>query len=649
MQCSIETDQHRAVPPAHVRFALSPTPTRAARPSASGSAAGPSASRLLQHPATTLIGGRLFEVRSLLPVDVTDYNAPRDSRFKRALLKETLACLLIPPLINIVADYSCASRSRQFAEELYEELWEGRTDLLYGELFDVERGVLKEPHHFWDYLGGGAERAVVFVHMLSEVQKRHAKLTEGLQRFAFLVSKGVPRAAHFIVCYLDGSIPFSLRNASLDEWPRALLHGQDCFKSCVYFPLEATRRIYYLLIQSNGEQLKKSVETMYLEPKEWHYVLRTLYGLEPALLSKFFAICFSKEAASASMLSKILEKAMSRELTLVRAVFLAMLYSVLCTWLGINGGSEPFAKFAGPIVLFLNMRLIMSDMPRELPIKQSLFQRVAPVAMSIDPTLGSVLIAIANENGWAEPVAAQLAMGAELVDGECAGGSVHMRSLVPVAQGLSECIPEMSYAASPTGKAVSSGGMQMHIAADNVLCALSKYGAGYLSIRRFQGHKVDRYPLAYRYPIRVPVQHGDVLVVHARGECPSFLHAKADCTGLSREGCFEFVKSFCHSAKDDDISFMAIVEDDAAGELKESVVKVEQAGGKTCSRKRKERACRPRERIEDGRRGKSLATTRSRHWQIGRALDVLKTSCSRRREEMAVDSRAGTRHFWRRP
>ena len=45
--------------------------------------------------------------------------------------------------------------------------------------------------------------------------------------------------------------------------------------------------------------------------------------------------------------------------------------------------------------------------------------------------------------------------------------------------------------------------------------------------------------------------------------CPSFLEAKVDCTGLSREDCFERVKSFFHAARDKEVGFLAIVENDS--------------------------------------------------------------------------------------
>ena len=127
-----------------------------------------------QHPNTTEIGGRLYYRHLLLPVDECYSEDGRNSEWKRAVLKETLDPLLIGPLIAIVAGYG-ASRSLQFAEELYAELWSGKTDLL-GKLYDAERNILTEPHAFWDYLSGGAQPVVGFVHMLMEAGTKHPEL-----------------------------------------------------------------------------------------------------------------------------------------------------------------------------------------------------------------------------------------------------------------------------------------------------------------------------------------------------------------------------------------------------------------------------------------------------------------------------------------
>ena len=170
----------------------------------------------------------MFHKHSLLPVEGF-YNEDAKSAFKRKLLKEALESLLIMPLIEIVADYS-QDCSRQFAERLYAELWKGKTDLLYKELYDF--GVLKEQHHFWDYLSERASAVVAFVHMLWRAGEKHRKLKEKLTSFAVLVSDKVPQTAYFVAQYLaDGNRSLPLHNMSFDEWPQALVEDQDSFLS----------------------------------------------------------------------------------------------------------------------------------------------------------------------------------------------------------------------------------------------------------------------------------------------------------------------------------------------------------------------------------------------------------------------------------
>ena len=117
----------------------------------------------------TEIGGRLYYRHTLLPVDDCYSEDGRSSDLKRAVLKETLGSLLPSCLIAIVAGYG-ASRSLQFAEELYAELWSGKTNLL-GKLYDAERNILIEPHAFWDYLSEGAQPVVGFLQMLMEAER----------------------------------------------------------------------------------------------------------------------------------------------------------------------------------------------------------------------------------------------------------------------------------------------------------------------------------------------------------------------------------------------------------------------------------------------------------------------------------------------
>ena len=147
---------------------------------------GPSANTASK---TTEINGRLYYRHSLLPVDDCYGEDGRNSESKRALLKETLGTLLPSCLIAIVAGYG-ARRSLQFAEEMYAELWDGKTDLL-GKLYDAERTILIEPHAFWDYLAQGMQPVVGFVQMLMEAERKHQNLKGTLRSFAVLVSAKV--------------------------------------------------------------------------------------------------------------------------------------------------------------------------------------------------------------------------------------------------------------------------------------------------------------------------------------------------------------------------------------------------------------------------------------------------------------------------
>ena len=199
----------------------------AIHPSVSSEGAAPAARAL---PRTTEIDGRLFYRHSLLPVNVGLHDEDKRGWSKRAVLEAALDFLLIKPLIGIVVDYnSYASRSRQFAEEMYHELWEGRTDMLKKELYDF--GTLKEPHHFWDYLSEGAQPAAAFAQMLWETWKKHRELKKTLKRFAKLVCVRVPQTSYFVARYFDSTLYSLLHNISVDEWPQALLNDRVWCKS----------------------------------------------------------------------------------------------------------------------------------------------------------------------------------------------------------------------------------------------------------------------------------------------------------------------------------------------------------------------------------------------------------------------------------
>ena len=200
----------------------------------------------------------------------------------------------------------------------------------------------------------------------------------------------------------------------------------------------------------------------------------------------------------------------------------------------------------------------------------------APVAMGMDPTLSSALIAIARRNGWAEPVAETRCMEAELADNEKAGGNVHMQPLISVAQSLDGTFSGLWFAASSTGKTVASGyGLQLHIAAGNVLCALLNQSMYYLHIRSFESDKVSTHAFAAGHPVTVKVQHGDVIAMCLPGVAHRFSRSKqlhrpiGKGVALKRQVILLFSKG--HTA-----SFLAIVESDRL-----------EADGRQNSRKRK--------------------------------------------------------------
>ena len=530
----------------------------AAQLSASEPDAGSSASRAFKRPGTTLISGRLFEEHSLLPIDVADYDEIWDSRRKRAILQEALDSVLPLPLIEIAGGYSCASRSRQFAEALYTEFFEGRTNLLCGELFDAEKGVLRKSHHFWDYLGSGVERVVVFVHMLSIVRFHNPEMKEGLKDFALLVGERVAQTAYFVAGYLyfstqlainaSASMPFPLANTSFDEWPQVLVEDPRRLLGAERTLLCFAAALQCFLVQRDLERAARyiSIFGQSMVPDDnWFFVFHTLYAAEPALVRTFF------DAA-------------------------ILLGRSLCT-----------------LVL----------------------ETAAPVAMGVDPTLGKYLVAMANKFNLAVPVAVHSVRMEELADDEKAGGNVHVRLLTV----MSKARAEFWYRASSTRKTVAhSNGVQLHVAAGNFLDARSTFKRRHLYVHNFEQDKVRGGELAPGRSLKESVQHGDVVVVCATKKCPAFLKAKMDCAGLSRSGCFESVKSFCCAARDRNVEFMAIVESDSAINAKDGLLeamkrlqvgrKAPTGAGTSCKQQSKNN--------KESRQRASLAITscRNREW-----------------------------------
>ena len=249
-----------------------------------------------------------------------------------------------------------------------------------------------------------------------------------------------------------------------------------------------------------------------------------------------------------------------------------------------------------------------------------LFNATAPIAMGVDPALSNALIATARENGWEEPVARKVRIGTELADHKEAGGDVHMQPLQPVAQSFDAICCGVWFAASSTLKTVANSyGVQLHIAAGNVLCALSTQDQRYLHIRTFESNKVSTHALDAGHPVQVKVQHGDVIAISWIEECPSFLTATVADRGLTQGDCFECLKAFCYAAKED-VAFVAIVQTDRlVAEEETRLAAAPSASGVKAERK-------------DGRKRKERGGGEERTSKRQRSLAMSTTSCSHHRE-----------------
>ena len=90
---------------------------------------------------------------------------------------------------------------------------------------------------------------------------------------------------------------------------------------------------------------------------------------------------------------------------------------------------------------------------------------------------------------------------------------------------------------------------------DNVLCAFSDRSKYSFHIRSFDTDTVSTHQCDPDHPVKVRVQHGDVIAVNRRDECPLFLNEQANFTGLSGKVRFERVKSFCYLASSRQVVF----------------------------------------------------------------------------------------------
>lgn len=192
-------------------------------------------------------------------------------------------------------------------------------------------------------------------------------------------------------------------------------------------------------------------------------------------------------------------------------------------------------------------------------VSRRLFEASASLAMGVDPTLSGLLHAVAQEHGWAEPVAKKAGIPAKFKDDERAGGAVHMQPLVPVSRSLDDRNFGIWYAVSLTGKTAGDRFTHLFVAADNVLSVLCFAEAVHIHIRSFEDGRVRTFALDAGQSVEKKVHHGDVVAVALGTECPTFLCGPI--AGVSGEDCFEDVKAFCFFAKNN-VKFLAIVEGD---------------------------------------------------------------------------------------
>ena len=120
------------------------------------------------------------------------------------------------------------------------------------------------------------------------------------------------------------------------------------------------------------------------------------------------------------------------------------------------------------------------------------------------------------------------------------------------------------------------------------------------------------------HPVRVQVQHGDVIAISAEDECPSFLEATAADRGLTRGGCFERLKAFCYAAKDD-VEFVAIVQTDrlVGVEEEQTLAAALSASRVKVDKMHKRKDCRKRTEISGGEKHTSKRLRKEKRKERG--------------------------------
>ena len=141
---------------------------------------------------------------------------------------------------------------------------------------------------------------------------------------------------------------------------------------------------------------------------------------------------------------------------------------------------------------------------------------------------------------------------------ECEGraGDLHMQLLLPFVPSLDFTSADACYAVSASSRTALSKAARFLVAQDNVLRGCMHLLA-HLHIRRFASGAVDTY--LYKDYKPVSVQQGDVIAVTWAKKPPLFLTEPIDCKGLLAEECFRRLLVFCLLAKDQSVTFLAVV------------------------------------------------------------------------------------------
>ena len=439
--------------------------------------------RLPRLPRTVELFDRRFVNGYFIPVPGVAAGDPRT--MMREFVHEALVPVLPALVVEMIADYSHLRSPRVFAEGLYRELREGRTRILFRELYNVKERALREPHVFWDYLAQATLPTYVVLHyMLEQAKERrhvrnraeeHRTLSRRLERFARLVGKKFPKAAYFVRHNGHGARPF-LFNVGIDEWPQVL---QDDF----YHGHLLAARACFLLVHKRQRQLERLVKVLGGKGKdEWHMILCALNAASTALLQEFLCICLS-----VGMLND------------------RVLFSMVAS----------LARSANPQ---------MSSLLRHHGVQSG----------------WSELIEVSDlDNGMDEVLESKSAGGSVHLQ-----PLLHFVPSSVVARDY-----RGDAVASLSGKTFKKRDFLAFVAADDMLHVLRAPCYEYLYIRSFQDGAVCMHPLVSDQLVSARVEHGDLVAVTMLSNTPEIFSKLHVFDGLPADERFKRIMEFCFLAR----------------------------------------------------------------------------------------------------